>query len=358
MWYKNDVTKNLRTKYPIIQAGMAGGVTTPELVASVSNSGGLGTIGAGYMSVTDLNESIKQVKKQTNLPFGVNVFIPEEAEYTEDQINQMQELLKPFMKELNLFNDDPFTLKQIDFERQIETILEERVPVCSFTFGIPPKEIMKELKKEGIQVIGTATTVEEALINQECGMDLIVAQGSEAGGHRGTFLGTYDESMIGTFSLLPQVVDAVEVPVIAAGGVMDGRGVVAALALGAKGVQMGTAFLTNKESGAKEIHKKAILQAEETNTTLTTAFSGKPARGITNSFIHIMKEYENQILPYPVQNALTKELRMEAGNQHNPEFMSLWSGQSPRLSKDVNVHELMDSLVMEVEKGIHRLTGQ
>ena len=358
MWYQNDVTKSLRTKYPIIQAGMAGGVTTPQLVASVSNSGGLGTIGAGYMSVTDLNESIKQVKKQTNLPFGVNVFIHEEPEYTEEQLNQMQELLKPFKKELNLLDDGPFTLKQMDLERQIETILEERVSVCSFTFGIPPKEIIKELKKEDIKVIGTATTVEEALINQESGVDLIVAQGSEAGGHRGTFLGTYDESMIGTFSLIPQVVDAVEVPVIAAGGVMDGRGVVAALALGAKGIQMGTAFLTNKESGAKEIHKKAILQAEETNTTLTSAFSGKPARGMINSFIHIMKEYENQILPYPVQNALTKELRREAGNQRNSEFMSLWSGQSPRLSKDVYVHELMDSLVMEVENSIHRLTGQ
>ncbi|MCR8847468.1 nitronate monooxygenase [Rossellomorea sp. SC111] len=356
MWYQNDVSKNLGIKYPIIQAGMAGGVTTPKLVASVSNSGGLGTIGAGYMSVADLNESIKQVKKQTNLPFGVNLFIPEVPEYSEEQVSQMQKLLTPFMKELNLFNDEAFSLEQIDLERQIESIIKERVPVCSFTFGIPPKEIMKELKKEGIKVIGTATTVKEALINQECGVDVIVAQGSEAGGHRGTFLGTYDESMIGTFSLIPQVVDAVEVPVIAAGGVMDGRGVIAALALGAKGVQMGTAFLTNKESGAKAIHKKAILQGEDTSTTITSAFSGKPARGMTNSFINIMKEYENQILPYPVQNALTKELRREAGNQHNPELMSLWSGQSPRLSKDVYVHELIDSLVQEVEKGIHRLT--
>ncbi|CAN7399104.1 NAD(P)H-dependent flavin oxidoreductase [Rossellomorea sp. LjRoot5] len=358
MWFQNEVTKSLCTKYPIIQAGMAGGVTTPALVASVSNSGGLGTIGAGYMSVTDLNESIKQVKKQTNLPFGVNCFIPEAPEYSEEQLNHMQKLLKPFKEELNLFNEGQFALKQIDLERQIETIIKERVPVCSFTFGIPPKEIMKELKKEGIKVIGTATTVEEALINQESGVDLIVAQGSEAGGHRGTFIGTYDESMIGTFSLIPQVVDAVGVPVIAAGGVMDGRGVIAALALGAKGVQMGTAFLTNKESGAKDIHKKAILHAEETNTIITSAFSGKPARGMANSFTNIMKEYENQFLPYPVQNALTKEIRREAGNQHNSELMSLWSGQSPRLSRDVYVDELIDSLVKEVEKGLLRLTRQ
>lgn len=355
MWYQNDVSKSLGTKYPIIQAGMAGGVTTPLLVSSVSNSGGLGTLGAGYMSVSDLKEALKLVKKQTDLPFGVNLFIPEIPECREEQVNSMRKLLDPFKKEMNLLTDHRFTIHHVEFEKQIESIIQERVPVCSFTFGTPPKEIVKELKKEGIKVIGTATTVEEALMNQECGVDVIVAQGSEAGGHRGTFLGTYEESMIGTFSLIPQIVDAVKLPVIAAGGVMDGRGIVAALALGAKGVQMGTAFLTMKESGAKAIHKRAILEAEETSTTLTSAFSGKPARGLSNTFTRMMKEYESQFLPYPLQNELTKEMRKEAGNQHNKELMSLWSGQSPRLSKEVYVHELIASIVKEVEEGLHKL---
>lgn len=355
MWYQNDVSKSLGTKYPIIQAGMAGGVTTPRLVSSVSNSGGLGTLGAGYMPVADLKEALKQVKKQTDLPFGVNLFIPEKPECREEQVNSMQKLLDPFKKEMNLLIDSQFTINQADFEKQIESIINERVPVCSFTFGIPSKEIVKELKKEGIKVIGTATSVKEAFINQECGVDMIVAQGSEAGGHRGTFLGAYEESMIGTFSLIPQVVDAVKLPVIAAGGVMDGRGMIAALALGAKGVQMGTAFLTMKESGANAIHKRAILEAEETSTTVTSAFSGKPARGLSNTFTRTMKEYESQFLPYPIQNELTKEIRKEAGNLHNKELMSLWSGQSPRLSKDVYVHELIDSMVKEVEEGLHKL---
>ncbi|WP_201715809.1 NAD(P)H-dependent flavin oxidoreductase [Rossellomorea arthrocnemi] len=356
MWYKNEVSKSLGIQYPIIQAGMAGGVTTPQLVASVSNSGGLGTLGAGYMSVTGLQEAIKQVKKQTDLPFGVNIFIPEAPQYNEEQVNLMGKLLEPFKKELNVLNDSQGIKNEIDFEKQIETLIEEEVPVCSFTFGSPPKEIMKELKREGIKVIGTATTVEEALINQECGVDMVVAQGSEAGGHRGTFNGTYEDSMIGTFSLIPQAVDAVKIPVIAAGGIMDGRGMIAALALGAKGVQMGTAFLTMKESGAKDLHKRAILQAEETSTTLTSVFSGKPARGLSNTFTNVMKKYENQLLPYPIQNELTKEIRKVAGNQNNKECMSLWAGQSPRLSKDVYAHELIDSIVKEVEEGLHKLT--
>jgi nitronate monooxygenase len=355
MWYQNDVTKILEIKYPIIQAGMAGGVTTPRLVASVSNSGGLGTFGAGYMSVSGLQEALKQVKKQTNFPFGVNLFIPEAPECREEQVKRMQTLLDPFKKEMNLLTDGQVIINHADFEKQIESILKERVPICSFTFGTPSKEIVKELNKEGIKVIGTATTVEEALINQECGVDLIVAQGSEAGGHRGTFLGTYEESMIGTFSLIPQVVDAVKLPIIAAGGVMDGRGIIASLALGAKGVQMGTAFLTIKESGAKAIHKRAILEAGETSTTITSAFSGKPARGISNTFTSVMKEYKNLFLPYPIQNELTKEIRKEAGNQNNKELMSLWSGQSPRLSKDIYVHELFESMVKEVEEGLHKL---
>ncbi|MCA1058831.1 nitronate monooxygenase [Rossellomorea aquimaris] len=356
MWYQNAVTESLSIKYPIIQAGMAGGITTPQLVASVSNSSGLGTLGAGYMSVDELQETIKQVKKQTDHPFGVNLFIPEIPEYTNEQVERMQKVLEPFKQEMDLVTEGKYVQKQRDFEKQIESVIEESVPVCSFTFGAPSKEIMKEFKKEGIKVIGTATTVEEALLNQECGVDLIVAQGIEAGGHRGSFIGAYEESMIGTFSLIPQVVDAVELPVIAAGGIMDGRGMIAALALGAKGVQMGTAFLTVKESGAKNIHKNAIFHADETSTTITSVFSGKPARGISNNFTRAMKEYENQLLPYPIQNDLTKEIRKEAANRNNKELMSLWSGQTPRLSKDVHVNELIDSIMKEVDEGIQKLT--
>ncbi|MGM0851192.1 MAG: NAD(P)H-dependent flavin oxidoreductase [Bacillota bacterium] len=355
MWKQNSVSNILGIGYPIIQAGMAGGVTTTNLVSAVSNSGCLGTLGAGYMSDDDMKLAIKEIKDQTNQPFGVNLFIPEAPIVTDEQITNAQRLMEPFKKELHLPDNSSFSELQSDFENQLEVIFNEKIPVCSFTFGAPSKELVKELKKEGTIVIGTATTVEEAIINEERGVDIVVAQGSEAGGHRGTFLGSFKHSMIGTFSLIPQVVDAVCIPVIAAGGIMDGRGVIAALALGAKGVQMGTAFLTCKESGAGAPHKRAVLESSETHTVITTAFSGKPARGIENGFIRGMQEYESQLPPYPIQNALTKELRKEAGKKGIPEFMSLWSGQSPRLSRDISTKDLLVSIVTEVEETLGKL---
>lgn len=355
MWIQNSVSKLLGTNYPIIQAGMAGGVTTANLVSAVSNSGGLGTLGAGYMSADDMKLAINEIKEQTNHPFGVNLFIPESPIVNDEQISNAKSFMEPFKKELNLTDNSPFPEMEKNFEKQLEVIFNERIPVCSFTFGAPPKELVKELKKEGTLVIGTATTVEEAVINEESGVDIVVAQGSEAGGHRGTFLGSFEHSMIGTFSLIPQVVDAVSTPVIAAGGIMDGRGVIAALALGANGVQMGTAFLSCKESGAAAPHKRAVLESSETHTVITTAFSGKPARGIENRFTREMQEYESQLPPYPIQNALTKELRKEAGKQGFLEFMSLWSGQSPRLGRDISTKDLLVSIVAEVEETMERL---
>ncbi|MGM0863166.1 MAG: NAD(P)H-dependent flavin oxidoreductase [Bacillota bacterium] len=355
MWNQNNVSKILGTHYPIIQAGMAGGITTTNLVSSVSNSGGLGNLGAGYMSSDDMKLAIKEIKGQTNQPFGVNLFIPETSIVNDEQITHAKRLLEPFKKELHLTDNGLFSELQYNFENQLEVIFNEKIPVCSFTFGAPSKELVKELKKEGTIVIGTATTVEEAVINEERGVDIVVAQGSEAGGHRGTFLGSFKHSMIGTFSLVPQVVDAVCIPVIAAGGIMDGRGVIAALALGAKGVQMGTAFLTCKESGAGAFHKRAVLESSETHTVITAAFSGKPARGIENRFTREMQEFESLLPPYPIQNALTKKLRKEAGIQGIPEFMSLWSGQSPRLSRDIYTKDLLVSIVTEVDETLGRL---
>ncbi|MGE6752800.1 NAD(P)H-dependent flavin oxidoreductase [Rossellomorea sp. NPDC071047] len=355
MWKQNIVSNLLGTHYPIIQAGMAGGVTTVNLVSAVSNSGGLGTLGAGYMSADDMKPAIKEIKGQTDQPFGVNLFIPETPIVNDEQITNAERLLEPYKKELHLTDNGSFSDLQSDFENQLEVIFNEKIPVCSFTFGAPSKELVKELKKEGTIVIGTATTVEEAVINEERGVDIVVSQGSEAGGHRGTFLGSFEHSMIGTFSLVPQVVDAVCIPVIAAGGIMDGRGVVAALALGARGVQMGTAFLTCKESGAGAFHKRAVLESSETHTVITAAFSGKPARGIENRFTREMQEFESLLPPYPIQNALTKKMRKEAGKQGVPQFMSLWSGQSPRLSRDISTKDLLVSIVTEVDDSIRRL---
>ncbi|SDP46886.1 NAD(P)H-dependent flavin oxidoreductase [Halobacillus aidingensis] len=351
MWKENTVIDRLNIDYPIIQAGMAGGVTTSELVSAVSNAGGLGNLGAGYMTPEAMVHTIKDIKRFTSRTFGVNVFVPQYPQATEEETAGANKWLEPYRAELGI-EQEPTPNQDLSlFEKQIEVLMTEQVPVVSFTFGVPPLEVIKDLKKEGRVVIGTATTVEEAIINEEHGMDMVVAQGSEAGGHRGTFSGAFDQAMIGTMSLVPQVVDYVKIPVIAAGGIMDGRGVRAALALGAQGAQLGTAFVTCQESGAKAQHKDAILNTKETETVVTSVFSGKPARGVRNSFIEEMEKGDGRhLLAYPLQNMLTKEIRKEAARQNRPEYMSLWSGQSPRLSTSQSASSIVESIVSYVER--------
>lgn len=351
MWHENKLTQLLNIKYPIIQAGMAGGITTPELVAAVSNSGALGNIGAGYMNPNELREQIKKTKQLTDKPFGVNLFIPDSPEVSAEEIDQANEWLRPFREELNVLETPE--VKKLNtslFEEQIKVIIEEEVTICSFTFGLPPKETVQRLKREAIVVMGTATTVQEAIANEEVGVEMVVVQGSEAGGHRGTFIGAYEDAMIGTMSLVPQTVDQVHIPVIAAGGIMDGRGVLSALVLGAGAVQMGTAFVTSSESGAQEQHKDAILHSVEDQPVVTAAFSGKPARGIRNDFITKMAKHEKELPEFPLQNTLTQSIRQEAAKQNRPEWMSLWCGQNPRSSKQQTVSEMMSEILSEIDR--------
>src|SRR5699024_3196129 len=223
----------------------------------------------------------------------------------------------------------------------VEIILEEQVTVCSFTFGIPSQEVIVDLKQAGMYLIGTATNVKEAKENEIAGLDAVIAQGSEAGGHRGGYTSAEEGNGIGLMSLIPQVADHINIPVIAAGGIMDGRGMMASICLGAKAVQLGTAFLTSRESGANPVHKDAIKQASEDDPLLTRAFSGKWARGINNTFIEVMKKHESKWPAFPVQNAFTKAIRKAAGAQKNKEYMSLWAGQSVRLAKSETAGDLV-----------------
>ncbi len=353
MWQENELTNRLKIAYPIIQAPMAGGVTTSSLVAAVSNHGGLGMVGAGYMRPKELRKQIRAIKQLTDNPFGVNLFVPEKPHVKEESVKKAYDLLQPLREELEMKGGIPHVDHEENvktFQEQLQVVSAEKVSVCSFTFGMPSKEIIQALKKENIVVIGTATTVNEALLYEQQGVDAIVVQGSEAGGHRGTFAGNVEESMIGLMALIPQVVDQIDLPVIASGGIMDARGVVASLFLGAQGIQMGTAFLTTEESGAHERHKEAILHAVEDETVLTSVFSGKHARGIKNEFIDLMKEHEATIPAYPLQNTLTKEIRKEAGKRNKSDWMSLWCGQNPRLSKKQTVAQLMSTIVSDVNK--------
>lgn len=347
---KNALINLLQIQYPIIQAPMAGGITTSSLVSAVSNEGGLGNIGAGYLDAKGLQNQIKEVKNLTSNPFGVNIFIPQKVDATAEEIRAAYDLLQPYRKELNIKSEVPSFRNGNIFDEQIKVIMEEKVPVVSFTFGLPSREVVSMLKERGIVVIGTATTVKEAVMNEEIGMDAVVVQGSEAGGHRGSFLKEGSKSLIGLMSLIPQVADNVSIPIIAAGGIMDGRGIVAATVLGAQGVQMGTAFVTCKESGAHPLYKEAVLHATEDEAVLTKVFSGKEARGIQNKFILEMTKYESHLPPYPIQNTLTSEIRKSAKKANQREYMSLWSGQSPRLSKDVTVRELFQKITLEIAR--------
>lgn len=355
--FKNELTRLLRIHYPIIQAPMAGGITTSRLVAEVSNSGVLGMMGAGYMTPNQIRDQIREIKQLTDNSFGINLFVPNEFSGTSNEIEEANQLLKPICEQLGVqekVGDMPdFNQVRATFHEQIKVVIEKQIPVCSFTFGIPGREIIEELKQHGVIVVGTATTVNEAVEIEKSGMDLVVVQGSEAGGHRGNFLAGHQESLVGLMSLIPQVSDRVTIPVVAAGGIMDSRGLTASLCLGAQGVQMGTAFLTCLESGANEIHKEEILHTQEDQIVLTRSFSGKWARGIKNKYISDMQPVEDSFPPFPVQNALTQGIRKAASSQKNREYMSLWSGQSPRLAKKQSVQTLIQDMVAEINKLHH-----
>ncbi|SES67486.1 nitronate monooxygenase [Salinibacillus kushneri] len=351
---KNEVTKRLGIQYPVIQAPMAGGVTTSDLVAEVSNAGGLGMIGAGYMTPVQMREQIREIRNLTSSPFGINLFVPAEFTVTHNEIESSKHALQPIRDQLNIGGEDNVEVPSFNnilesFHEQINVIMEDKVPICSFTFGIPSKDVIKSLKKQGIILAGTATTVKEAMEIEKSGLDIVIVQGSEAGGHRGNFITDHMESLIGLMALIPQVVDHVRIPVIAAGGIMDGRGLMASICLGAKGVQMGTAFLSCVESGAKEIHKEEIRHAREDQIVLTRSFSGKWARGIQNKYISEMKAKEASLPGFPVQNTLTKGIRKASALQQNRNYMSLWSGQSPRLATNLTVKSLMKKVIKEAE---------
>lgn len=351
---KQTLKNLLRIDYPIIQAPMAGGITTTDLVTAVSEYGGLGSVGAGYMTATALREQIQEIKRRTINNFGVNIFVPHPFTASAEAIHKMHTYLQPIRKKLQMNPHEEVALPTYEevvatYHQQIKVVLEENVPIVSFTFGLPTKEIVSKLKAQQIITMATATTVQEAIEVEALGIDIVIAQGSEAGGHRGNFLQKTDDCLIGLMSLVPQVVDHVRIPVVAAGGIMDKRGIAAALTLGASAVQMGTAFLTTTESGAHKCYKQAILQAEASATTLTKAFSGKNARGIRNTFIDGVEKEGITPLAYPIQNTLTQSIRRAAQALDETEYMSLWSGQSPHLARDETVKELMDRLVMDLD---------
>jgi len=350
---ENDFCKRLNIRLPIIQAPMAGGIVTPALITAVAEGGGLGSLPLGYLSVEEARTAIRQTKGASSARFAVNLFIPSpDAPSSPKQIKKMLEYTNGYRTRFGLpIYTDISPWIEPNFDELLNMIISEEISIISFTFGVLNQQTINRLRQKNIIMIGTATTIREGLMLQASGCDAVIAQGYEAGGHRGGgFAGEDSSGLIGTMALVPQMVDALHIPVIASGGIMDGRGIAAALTLGASAVQMGTAFLTCEESNASSMHKKRILEGVETDTCITSVFTGKPVRSINNSFISITENTfkPDELPPYPLQHYLTRDLRKNANKSGHDECAGLWSGQGVRLSRSMSAGDLMAELEREM----------
>jgi nitronate monooxygenase len=333
---------------PVVQAPMAGGPTTPELVAAVSNAGGLGSLGAEYLSPAQIEKDVLRIRELTQRPFAINLFSPDADQPLAGDFAPIANFMARHHQQLGIAPPQPPATPGENFREQMDALIRLRVPVVSTTLGLFPADVMERLKRENIYVIGTATTVEEARMLEQSGVDAITAQGSDAGGHRGTFTTDAEQVLIGTMSLVPQIVDAVNVPVLASGGIMDGRGIVAALTLGAAAVQMGTAFLLCDEAGTNAAFREALSNAHEDQTTITRAFSGRPARGLRNTFIDEWEHAGLKPLTFPWQNTVTRPMRREAAAKHIAQVQSLWAGQGLRMLRKGPASTIMAQLRQEI----------
>jgi nitronate monooxygenase len=330
---------------PIVQGPMTGS-DTPPLAAAVSQAGGLGMLGCGMRSPEAMAQAAAAVRAATDRPFGMNLFVLDTPAPDAATVQAAMARLAPLYAEFGLTPEAPARWCE-DFAAQFEALVAARPAVASFTFGILDGAQVERLHGAGCVVVGTATTLAEALAWQDVGADAVCASGMEAGGHRGTFLGDVDASLVGTMALIPQCVDALRIPVIAAGGIMDGRGIAAAQALGAQAVQMGTAFLACPESGITPAQRAAMARAQGTDTRITRAYSGRPARGIVNTMMERLAADEAAIPPYPIQNALTGALRRAAGVQGRADYLSLWAGQGVGAARVMPAGELVALLAQE-----------
>lgn len=347
-WPTTPLTEQLHLRYPIIQAPMTGGITTPPLVAAVANAGGLGTLAGSDLEPDSLRATIAAVRELTDQPFAVNLIIPEAVHEDSAQLERALQLLAPFRVELDLPAAPLPTWQRPNFFEQLAVLLEAQVPIVSFTGGVPRPEAMATLKQAGIITLGTATHLLEAITLEESGIDLVIAQGAEAGGPRATFVGPPEKGLVGTLVLLPTLVDYLRIPVIAAGGIMDGRGITAALALGAAGVQLGTAFLACSESGAHPRYKALVTAGTEIATTLSRAFSGKLGRGLDNRLIRTLQAQATALPGFPIQQQLVQELSQAALAADQPELVALWAGQGCGLCQRRPAAELLLGWVAQV----------
>lgn len=355
MWNKTKFTRLLGIDYPIVQGPFGGGLSSVALTATVSNAGALGSYGMQPFSAGEIVEICKDIRTLTNKPFNINLWVDDRdsrlSTFGNDDYQQLTAVFKPYFDELGLpIPERPVHLGP-KFEEQVEAVFEARPAVFSFVFGIPTPDILEKCRALGIKTIGTATTIDEATALENAGVDAIVATGFEAGGHRVSFLKPAEESLTGTFALIPQVADHVKIPVIAAGGIADVRGIKAAFALGADAVQMGTAFLATSQSNASPDYKDKLFTPEARYTTLTKVFTGRLSRAIRNRLTEELKNSEHLLAPYPLQGKFMGHLKAyPATADSNPDFKSFWAGQSASLLKHRDAEMLIKSLINAMQQ--------
>jgi len=352
MWNKTKFTDLLGIKYPIVQGPFGGGLSSVELTCTVSNAGALGSFGGQPFTAKEIIETCITIRKATDKPFNINLWVNDRderlAKFYDEDYKKLTDLFRPYFNELGLQIPERPKDFGATFEEQVEAIFETKPTVFSFVYGIPPENVLEKCRQLGIKTVGAATTVDEAIALEKAGADALVATGFEAGGHRVSFLKTAEDSLTGTFSLIPQVADSVKIPIIAAGGIADARGIKAALALGADAVQMGTAFLATNQSNASQDHKDKLFSPESKYTALTKIFTGRLSRGIRNRLIEELKGKEDLLAPYPLQGKFMNYLKAyPATANSNPEFKSYWAGQSASLLKHRDAKVLIESLVKE-----------
>lgn len=351
MWYNTKATEMLGIQYPIMQGPFGGNLSSVELVATVSNAGGLGGYGAYTLSPQEIVDVDKQIKQATHKPYNINLWVSDtdavDGTISDEQFEKAKSLFKPYFDEAGIelpAKPAPFKTR---FENQLQVILDIRPKVFSFMFGVPSADILEQCRRLGIITVGAATTLDEALFLENAGVDMIIASGFEAGGHRPSFLAPAESSTTGTFVLLQLLKEKIKTPIIAAGGIANGKGIAAALTLGADAAQIGTAFLATDESNALPIHRQMLFSDAAKYTTLSRAFTGRLGRGITSRVAKDLINQEGGFLPFPLQTTFMSPLRKAALDQEKWDMILFWGGQIAPVLKHTKAKELMQALIEE-----------
>lgn len=351
MWHKTRITELLGIDYPILAGPMGGGFSTPELTANVSNAGGLGSYGAYTFTADEMRAFDAKVRALTSKPYNINLWVNDVdaqrlKDYTPAEMEKVKALYKSYFDEVGIPLPELSTNIPSKFEQQAEALLKIKPAVFSFIFGIPDAEILAECRRLNIKTVGSATTLDEGLALEAAGVDAIIAAGFEAGGHRPSFLLPAPDSLTGTFALVQQLRAKLKTPIIASGGIADGRGIAAALTLGADAAQLGSAFLACKESNATPQHKALLLNGGAKHTMLSKSLTGRLGRMIGNR-ISTEVPYETDVLPFPLQTRFLAPLKNAALAQGKTDLVNMWAGQNTVSLQHATVGDLMGSLVRE-----------